>query len=53
MNTNALPNGPDVNESIPNEISTDESEVHAWEEIESGRYMPRRIRGSCKGRSLG
>jgi hypothetical protein len=28
-------------------------EVPAWEEIETGRYMPRRIRGSCKGRALG
>lgn len=25
----------------------------AWEEVESGRYMPRRIRGSCTGRALG
>ena len=25
----------------------------AWEEIEAGRYMPRRIRGSYKGRALG
>jgi hypothetical protein len=25
----------------------------AWEEIENGRYMPRRIRGSCLGRELG
>jgi hypothetical protein len=25
----------------------------AWEEIEKGRYMPRRIRGSCLGRELG
>ena len=25
----------------------------AWEEIETGRYMPRRIRGSCRGRELG
>jgi hypothetical protein len=24
-----------------------------WEEIEDGRYMPRRIRGSCLGRELG
>ena len=28
-------------------------EVRAWEEIETGRYMPRRIRGSHKGRALG
>jgi hypothetical protein len=33
------------------EPSTDQ--VAAWEEIEAGRYMPRRIRGSCRGRALG
>ncbi len=25
----------------------------AWELIDTGRYMPRRIRGSCRGRELG
>ena len=25
----------------------------AWEEIDPGRYMPRRVRGSCQGRALG
>lgn len=30
-----------------------EGEVTAWEEIAEGRFMPRRIRGSCRGRSLG
>jgi hypothetical protein len=30
-----------------------ESEVLAWEQIEAGRYMPRRIRGSYRGRELG
>jgi hypothetical protein len=25
----------------------------AWEQVENGRYMPRRIRGSCLGRELG
>jgi hypothetical protein len=24
-----------------------------WDEIEAGRYMPRRIRGSFRGRALG
>ena len=24
-----------------------------WQEIDTGRYMPRRIRGSCRGRELG
>ncbi len=28
-------------------------EAPAWEEIAAGRYMPRRIRGSYKGRALG
>jgi len=28
-------------------------EALAWEQVEAGRYMPRRIRGSCKGRALG
>jgi hypothetical protein len=27
--------------------------IAAWEEIEDGRYMPRRVRGSCHGRELG
>jgi hypothetical protein len=25
----------------------------AWEEVGSGRYMPRRIKGSYRGRALG
>ena len=25
----------------------------AWEEIDTGRFMPRRIRGSYQGRALG
>jgi hypothetical protein len=28
-------------------------ETPAWEEVSTGRYMPRRIKGSCKGRALG
>ena len=30
-----------------------EDKTPAWEMIESGRYMPRRIRGSYRGRELG
>lgn len=30
-----------------------EGVVQAWEQVDTGRYMPRRIRGSCKGRALG
>jgi hypothetical protein len=29
------------------------AEPAAWEQIETGRYMPRRIRGSYRGRELG
>jgi hypothetical protein len=32
---------------------TSPEEVLAWEEVDTGRYMPRRIKGSCKGRALG
>ena len=28
-------------------------EVPAWEEVEAGRFMPRRVRGSDRGRALG
>lgn len=28
-------------------------EIPAWEEVAAGRYMPRRVRGSCQGRVLG
>jgi hypothetical protein len=28
-------------------------ELPAWEQIETGRFMPRRIRGSYRGRELG
>jgi hypothetical protein len=28
-------------------------EFQAWEQIETNRYMPRRIRGSFRGRELG
>jgi hypothetical protein len=30
-----------------------QEEVQAWEQVDTGRYMPRRIKGSCKGRALG
>jgi hypothetical protein len=36
----------------PSEESAAE-DVPAWELVEPGRYMPRRIRGSLRGRELG
>jgi hypothetical protein len=32
---------------------TDADTVPAWEEVAAGRYMPRRFKGSNKGRALG
>ena len=46
---------PDL-ESIPRSEGSGDAtpvEVKAWEQIEAGRYMPRRIKGSCLGRELG
>jgi hypothetical protein len=48
---------PDEPESIPTahlgDTIAEETTVPAWEMIEAGRYMPRRIRGSFPGRELG
>ncbi|MFO0851793.1 MAG: hypothetical protein U0871_24995 [Gemmataceae bacterium] len=30
-----------------------DTEVAAWEQVEPGRFMPRRVRGSCRGLALG
>jgi hypothetical protein len=35
------------------EVPAQAEEVPAWEQIENGRYRPRRIRGSYRGRELG
>ena len=32
---------------------TPDEPVRAWEEIEPGRFMPRRVRGSFQGGKLG
>ena len=34
-------------------IDDNTSDVAAWTEIEDGRFMPRRVRGSFQGRALG
>jgi hypothetical protein len=33
--------------------AVDDAAPPPWELIDNGRYMPRRIRGSCLGRELG
>lgn len=51
MNGNELEiAGPDMS---PAPEIADASEVAPWEEIAPGRFMPRRVRGSCHGRTLG
>jgi hypothetical protein len=42
--------GPDSPHFTAQETETDPV---AWEEVEKGRFMPRRVRGSCRGRALG
>jgi len=34
-------------------VEAEPAGLYAWEEIDVGRYMPRRIRGSNRGRALG
>jgi hypothetical protein len=40
-------------ESVHFSINGDSNEFAAWTEIEPGRFMPRRVRGSFLGRALG
>ncbi|HEY2414652.1 MAG TPA: hypothetical protein VGI40_20565 [Pirellulaceae bacterium] len=49
QNRNELgrPDGPQFSADVPAE------EVAAWTEIDPGRFMPRRVRGSFQGRALG
>ena len=41
----------DAQEQAPEQTPPDE--VRAWEEIQPGRFMPRRVRGSFRGGKLG
>jgi hypothetical protein len=47
------PRGRGETETTAGDLQTGKSEGPAWEEVATGRYMPRRIKGSCKGRALG
>jgi len=46
MNTNDKPND-------AQERAAEAAAEAPWEEIEPGRFMPRRVRGSFRGRALG
>ena len=43
--------GPETSAQFSAEVP--EGEVAPWTEIDPGRYMPRRVRGSYQGRALG
>jgi hypothetical protein len=49
MNNDIEIPGPDGAASEPIELDA----PAPWEEIAPGRFMPRRVRGSCRGRVLG
>jgi hypothetical protein len=42
----------DAQQQAPDTLP-DGGEVRAWQEIEPGRFMPRRVRGSFRGGKLG
>lgn len=44
---------PAVDQSPHFQLPDTEQPVAAWTEIEPGRFMPKRVRGSCQGRALG
>jgi len=47
-------NQPNVNPTEAHFSTADDSpELPAWTEVDEGRFMPRRVRGSCQGRALG
>ena len=43
--------GPQSPHFCTNEDTSED--VPAWTEVEEGRFMPRRVRGSARGRALG
>jgi hypothetical protein len=53
METTKRPNDSGEFEMLPLRQEAGEQNPLAWEMIETGRYRPRRIRGSLIGRELG
>lgn len=43
----------DAQERAADQVPPETNEIPAWEQLEPGRYMPRRIRGSFRGGKLG
>jgi hypothetical protein len=42
-----------LDEQFTIDLKTEAENIPAWEMVEPGRYMPRRVRGSFPGRALG
>ncbi len=42
-----------LDEQFTVDRGTETENVSAWELVDAGRYMPRRVRGSFRGRALG
>ncbi len=51
MNDDTEPFDPQI--AAANAPAVAEADVPAWEQVEPGRFMPRRVRGSCRGLALG
>lgn len=47
------PDSPHFSQPDPDLHSDPDAKPVAWEEVEEGRFMPKRVRGSCQGRALG
>lgn len=45
--------GPDMASAPEVSPESEAANLAAWEEIDTGRFKPRRIRGSFRGRELG
>jgi hypothetical protein len=53
MNTENLPADPQERAADQQAGTEDATAAPAWEQIEPGRFMPRRVRGSYRGGKLG
>lgn len=52
-NLSVLRDASGVSDDSKESEDSEHNNVPAWEQIEAGRYRPRRIRGSLRGRELG
>jgi len=53
MNTHLQDDAQERATQLPPDPKAPQEALQPWEEIETGRFMPRRIRGSYRGGKLG